>query len=142
MMRENCRVLEIEHPILDCQDMDKIKNLHKDGFQPYILSTLFYRGMPLKDAIDHLFVEADRAYRDGANIFILSDRGVDESHMAIPSLLAVSALEQHLIRTKKKRPFRSLSKAASRNGSTISRACLATGRARYIRIWRMNASRK
>ncbi|WP_297051996.1 glutamate synthase large subunit [uncultured Dubosiella sp.] len=99
---KNCRVLEIEHPILDCQDMDKIKNLHKDGFQPYILSTLFYRGMPLKDAIDHLFVEADRAYRDGANIFILSDRGVDESHMAIPSLLAVSALEQHLIRTKKK----------------------------------------
>ena len=99
---KNCRVLEIEHPILDAQDMDKIKNLDRDGFHPHILSTLFYRGMPLKDAIDHLFVEADRAYRNGANILILSDRGVDESHVAIPCLLAVSALEQHLIRTKKK----------------------------------------
>lgn len=99
---KNCRVLEIEHPILDAQDMDKIKHLDKEGFKPHILSTLFYRGMPLKDALDDLFVEADRAYRDGANILILSDRGVDESHMAIPSLLAVSALEQHLIRTKKK----------------------------------------
>lgn len=99
---KNCRVLEIEHPILDSQDMDKIKNLDKEGFKPYILSTLFYRGMPLKDALDQLFIEADRAYRNGANILILSDRGVDESHMAIPSLLAVSALEQHLIRTKKK----------------------------------------
>ncbi|WP_276890042.1 glutamate synthase large subunit [Dubosiella newyorkensis] len=101
-VKENCRVLEIEHPILDSQDMDKIKNLDKEGFKPYVLSTLFYRGMPLKDAIEHLFVEADRAYRQGANILILSDRGVDESRMAIPSLLAVSALEQHLIKTKKK----------------------------------------
>ena len=44
----------------------------------------------------------DRAYRDGANIIILSDRGVDENHVAIPSLLAVSAIEQHLVRTKKR----------------------------------------
>ena len=43
-----------------------------------------------------------RAYRDGANILILSDRGVDENHVPIPSLLAVSALQQHLVRTKKR----------------------------------------
>ena len=52
--------------------------------------------------MDKLFVECDRAYRDGANIIILSDRGVDENHVAIPSLLAVSAIEQYLIRTKKR----------------------------------------
>lgn len=47
-------------------------------------------------------IECDKAYRNGANILILSDKGVDEGHMAIPSLLAVSALEQHLVKTKKK----------------------------------------
>ncbi len=50
----------------------------------------------------YLFIECDKAYRNGANILILSDKGVDEGHMAIPSLLAVSALEQHLVKTKKK----------------------------------------
>ena len=47
-------------------------------------------------------MEVDRAYRDGVNIMILSDRGVDENHGAIPSLLAVSALNRHLVVTKKK----------------------------------------
>ena len=63
---------------------------------------LYYTNTPLERALDHLFVECDRAYKKGANILILSDRGVDENHVAIPSLLAVSAIEQHLIRTKKR----------------------------------------
>ncbi|MDD6038351.1 MAG: glutamate synthase large subunit, partial [bacterium] len=50
---------------------------------------------------DHLFVEVDRAYKDGANILILSDRGVDENHVAIPSLLCVAAVHNHLVTTKK-----------------------------------------
>lgn len=98
----NCSVLEVAHPILDGRDMNKIKNMDRPGFHPHVISLLFYRGMPLKDALDQLFIECDRAYRNGKNILILSDLGVDESHMAIPSLLAVSALEQHLVRTKKK----------------------------------------
>ena len=56
----------------------------------------------LQKALDHLFVEADRAHKDGANILILSDRGVDENHVAIPSLLAVAGLNQHLVETKKR----------------------------------------
>ena len=56
----------------------------------------------LKKAIANLFVLADKAYREGANILILSDRGVDEYHAAIPSLLAVSALQQHLVDTRKR----------------------------------------
>ena len=47
-------------------------------------------------------VAVDRAYHEGANIVVLSDRGVDENHVAIPSLLAVSAVEQHLVRTRKR----------------------------------------
>ena len=82
--------------------MDKIRSLDKPGFHVETISLLFYRGMPLKDAIDQLYLQCDRAYRNGANVLILSDRGIDESRMAIPSLLAVSALEQHLVRTKKK----------------------------------------
>ena len=62
----------------------------------------YYKNTTLEKAIDHLFVEADRAYSEGANILILSDRGVDENHVAIPSLLAVSALQQHLVQTKKR----------------------------------------
>ena len=54
----------------------------------------------MRRAIDRLFVEVDKAYRDGANILILSDRGVDENHVPIPSLLAVSAVHQHLVKTK------------------------------------------
>ena len=49
-----------------------------------------------------MLIAADRAFRNGANIIILSDRGVDENHVAIPSLLAVSAMEQHLVRTRKR----------------------------------------
>ncbi|WP_230267005.1 glutamate synthase large subunit [Allobaculum fili] len=98
----NCALLEINHPILDASDMDKIRSLNQPGLKSRVISLLFYKGMPLKDALDQLFIECDRAYRDGCSILILSDQGVDESHMAIPSLLAVSALEQHLVATKKK----------------------------------------
>lgn len=98
----NCAMLEINHPILDARDMDKIRALDKPGLKSRVISLLFYKGMPLKEALDQLFIECDRAYRDGCSILILSDKGVDESHMAIPSLLAVSALEQHLVKTKKK----------------------------------------
>ena len=72
------------------------------GFKVETVSLLYYENTPLDRAIDHLFVNIDRAYKNGANIIILSDRGVDENHVAIPSLLAVSAVEQHLIKTKKR----------------------------------------
>jgi glutamate synthase (ferredoxin) len=56
----------------------------------------------MEKALDRLFIEADKLYRDGVNILILSDRGVDENHVAVPSLLAVSAMQKHLVRTKKR----------------------------------------
>lgn len=97
---ENCHVLEINNPILTGVDLVKIKALDQPGLRATTVSLLYYKGAPIEKALDRLFVECDRAYRDGFNIIILSDRGVDENHVAIPSLLAVSAVEQHLIRTK------------------------------------------
>lgn len=99
---DNCTVLEVNNPILTSRDMDKIRQLNQTGFKNETISLLFYRSTSLKEALDNLFIECDKAYRHGANILILSDKGVDEGHMAIPSLLAVSALEQHLVKTKKK----------------------------------------
>ncbi len=97
----NCRVLKVRNPILSDLDLLKISKLDKDGLKVRKVSTLFYKSTPMERAIDHLCVEVDRAYKDGANILILSDRGVDENHVAIPSLLAVSAVHNHLVRTKK-----------------------------------------
>ena len=99
---ENCRVLEIRQPILTSLELMQIRNMNRPGFRVQTISLLYYKNASLKNALDRLFVEVDRAYRDGTNVIILSDRGVDEYHMAIPSLLAVSAIEQYLIRTKKR----------------------------------------
>ncbi|MCD8322404.1 MAG: glutamate synthase large subunit [Oscillospiraceae bacterium] len=99
---DNCNVLQINNPILTGVDLIKIKAMHRDGFHVETVSLLYYKNTPLERALDRLFVQCDKAYRLGANILVLSDRGVDENHVAIPSLLAVSAMEQHLIRTKKR----------------------------------------
>ena len=99
---ENCRVLQIKNPIITSVELMQIKAMKRPGFQVATVSLLYYTNASLKSAIDKLFVEVDRAYRDGANVIILSDRGVDEYHVAIPSLLAVSAIEQYLVRTKKR----------------------------------------
>ena len=99
---ENCKQLKIEHPILTNTDLLKIKNMKVEGFKVETIPIIYYKNTSLEKAIDHLYVEADRAHREGANIIILSDRGVDENHVAIPSLLAVSALQQYLVRSKKR----------------------------------------
>ncbi|MFG6384061.1 MAG: glutamate synthase large subunit [Lachnospiraceae bacterium] len=99
---ENCKVLKVNNPILTNTDIMKIKSMKVEGFKVVEIPIIYYKNTSLEKAIERLFVEADRAYRDGANILILSDRGVDENHVPIPSLLAVSALQQHLIKTKKR----------------------------------------
>ena len=98
---ENCQVLKINNPILTNTDMLKIKQMHKPGFKVAVVPITYYKSTKLERAIDRLFVEVDKAYKDGANILVLSDRGVDENHVPIPSLLAVSAVHQHLVNTKK-----------------------------------------
>ncbi len=99
---ENCHVLKIENPILTATDMLKIKSMNVKGLKTAVIPITYYIGTSLEKAIQKLFIDADKAYRDGANILILSDREVDEFHCPIPSLLAVAALQQHLVTTKKR----------------------------------------
>ena len=98
---DNCHVLKIENPILSDLDLLKIKSMDRPGFKVAVVPILFYKSTPMDRVLEHLFVAVDKAYREGANILILTDRGVDENHVAIPSLLAVSAVHKHLVKTKK-----------------------------------------
>ncbi len=98
---ENCNVLKINNPILSDLDLLKIEHLKNHGFKVAKVSTLFFKGTPIKRVLQHLFIQVDKGYREGADILVLSDRGVDENHVALPSLLAVAAVHKHLVETKK-----------------------------------------
>jgi len=98
----NCHMLKVHNPILSNTDMLKIKEMNQSGFKVAVVPIVCYQTQRLSQAVDQLFLEVDKAYQSGANIIVLSDRGVDENHMPIPSLLAVSAVHQYLTRTKKR----------------------------------------
>ena len=102
---KNCHVLEIHNPILTGTDLLKIAAIDKPGLRVKKVSLLiemknFENCLEL--TLTNLFRQIDEAYEQGYHIIILSDRGVDENHIAVPSLLAVSAVEQYLIRTKRR----------------------------------------
>ena len=99
---DNCNVLKINNPILTNTDILKLKNIKEPRFKTAVVPIVYYKGIKLEKAIEQVFVEVDKAHKDGANIIILSDRGVDEYHVQIPSLLAVSAVHQYLVKTKKR----------------------------------------
>ena len=99
---KNCGLLQIDSPILTGLEMGKIKALDRPGLKAQVISLLYFANTPLDTVLDRLFLNIEKAYHNGANIIILSDRGVDENHLAIPSLLAVSAVEQYLVSTKKR----------------------------------------
>ena len=97
-----CRMLELPHPILSQDDLAKLrKNLFPDfrtSTIPMLFSTDGDPEASLARALDKLRAAASRAINDGVAILILSDRGVDNRHAPIPSLLATAALHHHLIR--------------------------------------------
>ena len=99
---DNCTVLELTSPVLTEEELARIRNLRHPAFQVRTISLLYGKEKSLAQALSTFFSACDAACREGVNILILSDRGVDPSHLAIPSLLAVSALEQHLIHIKKR----------------------------------------
>ena len=98
---ENCQVLKIHNPILTDLDLLKITTMKRSGFKVSKVPIIYFKSTPIERVLDHLFVEVDRAYKEGTNILVLSDRGVDENHVALPSLLAVAAVHRHLVQTKK-----------------------------------------
>ena len=99
---DNCTVLELPSPILTEGELARIRSIGHRAFSVRTVSLLYGTETPLRDALSRFFAQCDRACADGINILILSDRGLDGTHLAIPSLLAVSALEQHLIRIRKR----------------------------------------
>ena len=168
----NCRVLEINNPILTGTDLIKIAALNQPGLKAKTISTLMSFSCPtegagrkeivgssptmtngscatmtngscamiadssctavangkvLEDAIENLFSQIDSAYAEGCNIIILSDRGVDKDHAAIPAILAVSAVEQHLIRTKKRTAISVILESAEVRDVHQAAMCLGYG---------------
>ncbi len=97
----HCRQLWLKRPILTNQELAKIKRLSQPGLRSVTLSTLFRvrdSEAGLRGALDELCARAAKAVADGYTILVLSDRGVDAQHAAIPSLLATGAVHHHLIR--------------------------------------------
>ena len=99
---ENCAVLKIDNPILTAAELMRIRGIKKPHLSVETISMLCYKNTPMGRAVEQMLLACDRAVARGANVLILSDRGVDENRVAIPSLLATSAIEQHLVRTKKR----------------------------------------
>ena len=99
--QSNSASIFLEHPILTNEQLNTIKQLNSDKFKTATLSILYQVSKGVKameKALDRIFRETDQAISAGANIIILSDRGVNEEYAAIPALLACSGLHQHLIR--------------------------------------------
>ena len=97
----SCRLIELKSPILTNEDLAKLKHIDEVGFKAVTIATLFapdQGALGLELAMADVCAQAERAISEGANILILSDRGVDKMHAAIPPLLAVSGLHHHLIR--------------------------------------------
>ncbi|MDQ3249382.1 MAG: glutamate synthase large subunit, partial [Chloroflexota bacterium] len=100
---ENCHQIKLKNPILSNADLAKIRYIDAPGFKTQTLPMLFKideGAAGLEKALDQLFERANLAIRDGVNILILSDRGIDAENAAIPALLATAGLHHHLIRAK------------------------------------------
>lgn len=96
----NCKMVRLPHPILTNTQLDILCNIRYKGFKTVKLPILFEckkGGMGLQERLTQLCREAERSVDEGYNYIILSDRGVDADHAAIPSLLAVSAVHHSLI---------------------------------------------
>ncbi len=99
---ENCNIMELSSPILTDEELSRIRLIDHPAYHVRVVSLLYPVRQRLRKALANFFTSCNAACRDGVNVLILSDRGLDTDHLAIPSLLAVSALEQHLIRIKKR----------------------------------------
>ncbi|MCB0227521.1 MAG: glutamate synthase subunit alpha, partial [Anaerolineae bacterium] len=85
--------------------LDKLRHVQRPGFKSATLPILFPVGSGaagLEQALADLFQAAEDAIADGVNLLILSDRGINQAQAAIPALLAVSGLHQHLIRREQR----------------------------------------
>ena len=98
---ESCRQIGIPDPVIDNDQMAKIRHIQIAGFRPVTLQMLYRPeegGAGLAAALDQLCLQASEALKAGNNILILSDRGVSRELAPIPSLLATAGVHHHLVR--------------------------------------------
>ena len=101
----HCKMVRLPHPILNNRQLDLLCNIRYKGFKTVKIPMLFEvaRGEAgMREALATMCKQAEQSVLDGVNYIILSDRGVDATHAAIPSLLAVSAVHHHLISVQKR----------------------------------------
>lgn len=98
---ESCRQIKVKTPVIDNDQLAKLRHIKRPGFKSITLPILYNvtgGGSALEQAMTDLFDKADDAIKNGTNILILSDRGINKENAAIPALLAVSGLHHYLIR--------------------------------------------
>jgi glutamate synthase (ferredoxin) len=98
---ESCRMIKVLSPIIDNDDLAKLRHITLPGFRSATLPMAFKvseGGAGMRRALNDLFEAASMAIKSGANILILSDRQIDKDYAPIPSLLATSGLHHHLVR--------------------------------------------
>ncbi len=101
----HCKMVRLPHPVLNNTQLDILCNIRYKGFKTVKLPMLFEASKGragLQASLNGLCKDAEQAVDDGVNYIILSDRGVDSGHAAIPSLLAVSAVHHYLISVQKR----------------------------------------
>ncbi len=99
---QSCRMIKLHYPILTNEEMEKLRHIDRPGFKSITLPILFQVSSGaegLQPAMEKLFAAADHAIQAGANILVLSDRGISAALAPIPALLAVAGLHHHLIRS-------------------------------------------
>jgi glutamate synthase (ferredoxin) len=98
----SCRMIRLDHPLLDNKQLAQLREVSLDGFKATTLDALFpadQGGAGLEKAFDQLCSAADKAIADGYNILIISDRNVDAANAAMPTLLVMGGLHHHLVRS-------------------------------------------
>ncbi len=102
---KHCKMVRLPHPVLNNTRLDILCNIRYKGFKTVKLPMIFETGKGragLRSSLEELCRKAEQSVDDGVNYIILSDRGVDREHAAIPSLLAVSAVHHYLISVQKR----------------------------------------
>ncbi|MBZ5635643.1 MAG: glutamate synthase large subunit [Acidobacteriia bacterium] len=101
----HCHTLKLEHPILTNFDLERLRRVNWGDFLATTLGALYNPAggaQALEDALDDLCMRSSLAIRDGYRLLILSDRGIDKDKAPIPSLLALTAVHNHLVRERKR----------------------------------------
>jgi glutamate synthase (NADPH/NADH) large chain len=102
---QHCHTLKLTQPILTNYDLEKLRRVSWGEFLSTTLPAVFRAGggaVELERALDGLCRRASIAIKDGYRLLILSDRGIDKEHAPIPSLLALTAVHNHLVRTRQR----------------------------------------